>query len=72
MTLANGGTRFEPRLLYAAKHAGNEQADKVRAPVARQVPVVDPANWDLVRTGMWRVVHGAKGHGPVDQARGRL
>ncbi|MDH3924404.1 MAG: penicillin-binding protein 2 [Xanthomonadales bacterium] len=61
VVLANGGTRFEPRLLYAAKHAGNEQAEKVRAPVARQVPVVDPANWDLVRTGMWRVVHGPRG-----------
>ena len=33
-TLANGGTRSEPRLLYASKHAGNEQADKAHAPVA--------------------------------------
>jgi penicillin-binding protein 2 len=61
VTLANGGTRFEPRLLYAAKHAGNEQADKVRAPVAMQVPIVEQANWDLVRMGMWRVVHGERG-----------
>lgn len=60
-TLANGGKRFEPRLLYADKRAGNEQADKVQAPVASQVPIVNPANWDLVKTGMWRVVHGERG-----------
>ncbi len=60
-TLANGGTRFEPRLLYASKHAGHQQADKVEAPVALQVPKVNPANWDLIQTGMWRVVHGERG-----------
>lgn len=60
-TLANGGTRFEPRLLYAAKHAGNQQADKIQAPVGLQVPVNSPANWDIIREGMHRVVHGEKG-----------
>jgi len=60
-TLANGGTRFEPRLLYAAKHAGNQQADKIQAPVGLQVPVNSSANWDIVREGMHRVVHGEKG-----------
>ena len=60
-TLSNGGTRYMPRLLYAAKHAGNDQADKVRAPVAQQVPVTDQANWDLVHAGMRLVVHGSSG-----------
>ena len=60
-TLANGGKRFKPRLLYASKHAGNEQADKELAPVALQVPRIDPANWELIQSGMWRVVHGARG-----------
>ena len=60
-TLANNGTRYEPRLLYATKHAGNQQADKTRAPVAEQVPVVSQANWDLIHAGMRQVVHGAKG-----------
>jgi penicillin-binding protein 2 len=60
-TLANGGTRYMPRLLYATKHAGNEQADKVRAPVVFQVPVSDQANWDLVHAGMRLVVHGNRG-----------
>ena len=60
-TLANGGTRYEPRLLYAAKHAGNQQADKTRAPVALQVPINNAANWELVRAGMRQVVHGEKG-----------
>jgi penicillin-binding protein 2 len=60
-TLANGGTRFKPRLLYASKRAGNEQANKELAPVALQVPKVDPANWELIQSGMWRVVHGSRG-----------
>jgi penicillin-binding protein 2 len=60
-TLANGGTRFEPRLLYATKHAGNEQADKTFAPIDLQVPIVGAANWELIQAGMRRVVHGARG-----------
>ena len=60
-TLANGGTRYKPRLLYATKHAGNERAEMVRAPVVQQVPVIDQANWDLIHAGMRLVVHGEKG-----------
>jgi penicillin-binding protein 2 len=60
-TLSSGGTRHMPRLLYATKHAGNVQAEKVHAPVAMQVPVADQANWDLVHAGMRLVVHGEKG-----------
>jgi len=60
-TLANGGTRFMPRLLYASKRAGDVQADKEEAPVALRVPVREPANWEVVREGMRRVVHGAQG-----------
>jgi penicillin-binding protein 2 len=61
VALANGGTRFAPRLLYAVKHPGNEQADRVAAPVAVRVPVQQAGHWDTVREGMRRVVHGAKG-----------
>jgi len=60
-TLSNGGTRYEPRLLYASKHAGDDQADKAHAPVQEQVPVTDQANWDLIQAGMRLVVHGEKG-----------
>lgn len=60
-TLANGGSRFMPRLLYASKRPGDEQAEKERSPVALQVPVRDPANWDVIREGMHRVVHGPQG-----------
>ncbi len=60
-TLVNGGTRFAPRLLFAAKSAGDGQAQRRHAPVVQQVPVKDPANWDVVREGMRRVVHGVKG-----------
>jgi penicillin-binding protein 2 len=60
-TLANGGTLFEPRLLFARKPAGDEQARRAPAPVVRQIPIVDPANWDIVREGMHLVVHGDRG-----------
>jgi penicillin-binding protein 2 len=60
-TLANGGTRFAPRLLYASKAPADEQAAKEQAPVAFEVPVRDPANWGVIREGMRRVVHGAQG-----------
>lgn len=60
-TLSNGGIRFEPRLLYAIKHAGNEQAGRAQAAVAFRVPVEDPANWELIRDGMRAVVHGEQG-----------
>jgi penicillin-binding protein 2 len=60
-TLANGGTLFEPRLLFARKPAGDEQARRVRAPEVRQIPIADPANWDIVREGMHLVVHGERG-----------
>jgi penicillin-binding protein 2 len=60
-TLANGGRRYMPRLLYADKPAGDAQAEKIRAPLAHEVPVRDPGNWDIIREGMRRVVHGAAG-----------
>jgi penicillin-binding protein 2 len=59
--LVNGGTRFEPRLLFASKTAGAEQAQRVIAPVAAQIPMRDPANWDVVHEGMRLVIHGAEG-----------
>jgi penicillin-binding protein 2 len=60
-TLSNGGTRYMPRLLYASKHPGDDQADKAHAPVGLQVPVIDQANWDLIHAGMRLVVHGTRG-----------
>jgi penicillin-binding protein 2 len=47
--------------LYASKSAGDRQAARNGSPLAGQVPVVDQANWDIVREGMRLVVHGAKG-----------
>ena len=60
-TLANGGTRYAPRLLFAAKSAGGGQAQRLTAPIVQQVPVKDQVNWDIVREGMRLVVHGQKG-----------
>jgi len=59
--LANGGSRFEPRILYATKMAGNEQAVRVLAPISGQIPIADAGNWEIVRDGMRRVVHGPSG-----------
>jgi len=59
--LVNGGTVYEPRLLYAAKPAGVEKAKRTLAPVERQIPVVDPQDWQTILDGMDRVVNGAHG-----------
>jgi len=61
VTLANNGKRYEPRLLYASKHAGNEQAVRVEAPVAEQVPIEQMQHWQAIRSGMRRVIHGEQG-----------
>jgi len=60
-TLVNGGDRYEPRLLYATKQAGDERAQRIRAPLSLQVPKKDPQNWQVVLEGMDRVVNGARG-----------
>jgi len=60
-TLGNGGTRFIPQLLYASKKAGNQQAVRMEAQRALQVPVVSEENWKAVREGMRRVIHGSRG-----------
>jgi len=59
--LVNGGNRFSPRLLFASKRLGDEQAQRMVAPLAQQIPVRDPANWAIVQEGMRRVVHGERG-----------
>lgn len=59
--LVNGGTRFSPRLLYATKPAGVERAKRVKAPVAFEVPVRDPQDWQVILDGMDSVVNGIRG-----------
>ncbi len=60
-TLANGGKRYAPRLLYAVKHAGDARAERVVAPLLQTVPVKDQQNWQAVFDGMERVVNGQHG-----------
>ncbi|MGB5290088.1 MAG: penicillin-binding protein 2 [Lysobacterales bacterium] len=59
--LVNGGIRYSPRLLYAAKSAGVERAKRINAPVAFEVPVRDPQDWQAILDGMDRVVNGTRG-----------
>jgi penicillin-binding protein 2 len=59
--LSNGGTVFVPQLLYASKRAGYQQAVRFQSRQAKQIPVVSEENWNAVREGMRRVVHGVKG-----------
>jgi penicillin-binding protein 2 len=59
--LSNGGTRFVPQLLYATKNAGHQRALKMQPLQAMQIPVVSVENWNAVREGMRRVIHGANG-----------
>jgi len=59
--LVNGGTRYAPRLLYAAKPAGAAKAKRVSAPVELQIPIRDPQDWQVILEGMELVVNGARG-----------
>jgi penicillin-binding protein 2 len=59
--LVNGGTRYAPRLLYAAKPAGVAKAKRVRAPVTLQIPERDPQSWQTILEGMDLVVNGLRG-----------
>jgi len=59
--LVNGGTRYAPRLLYAAKPAGVAKAKRVSAPVELQIPVRDPKDWQTILDGMELVVNGSRG-----------
>jgi penicillin-binding protein 2 len=59
--LVSDGTRYEPRLLFASKRTGDQQAQRVEAPLAQQIPIRESANWTTVREGMRRVVHGDQG-----------
>lgn len=61
MAVANGGRLYQPRLLFASKRAGNQLAVREPAPLGRQIPVRQEANWQAVRRGMRRVIHGAQG-----------
>ena len=60
-TLINGGKRYQPRLVYATKRAGDARAKRERAPMVYQVPVMNPDHWQLVLEGMDRVVNGPMG-----------
>ncbi|MEJ2534038.1 MAG: penicillin-binding protein 2 [Gammaproteobacteria bacterium] len=59
--LVNGGRLFEPRVIYALKHADADAAERLEPPLRRQIPVQAEANWDLVLEGMRRVVNGPRG-----------
>jgi len=59
--LVNGGIRYSPRLLYAAKSAGVERAKRINAPVTFEVPVRDPQDWQAILDGMDRVVNSTRG-----------
>ncbi len=59
--LVNGGSRYQPRLLYATKTAGDERAQRVKAPLTLQIPMQDPQDWQVVLEGMDRVVNGVRG-----------
>ena len=50
-----------PRLVYAIKNPGNEQAERVIAPLQYQVPINDQESWDAVLDGMRLVINGVHG-----------
>ena len=61
VALVNGGHSISPRLIYASKPPDGGQAQRQRATLGTEIPVVDQRNWDIVLEGMRRVVNGLRG-----------
>jgi penicillin-binding protein 2 len=59
--LVNGGKLYVPRLLYAVKPAGEARAERVSAPLKRQIPIESNEDLQTILDGMDRVVNGIRG-----------
>lgn len=56
-TIASRGTRFQPRMLYAVKHADTGELVIQKSFQNDPVPVAKDSYWDAVISGMHNVVH---------------
>jgi penicillin-binding protein 2 len=58
--VANGGNRYQPMILDRIQSADGEVLQKNEPRLTGKLPI-SPANLDLVKLGLWKVVNGEKG-----------
>lgn len=69
VAVANGGTLYQPQLVYQITDAeGYLQRDFIPK-VIRQLPVA-PEDMETVQQGLWSVVNGARGTAPASRIEG--
>lgn len=69
VAIANGGTLYQPQIVYQVRDAnGNLQRD-FTPKVIRQLPI-DPEDMQAVEQGLWSVVNGARGTAPNSRVEG--
>lgn len=69
VAVANGGTLYQPQIVYQVRDAnGNLQRD-FTPKVIRQLPI-DPEDMAAVEKGLWAVVNGERGTAPNSRVEG--
>ncbi|MEZ4727690.1 MAG: penicillin-binding protein 2 [Caldilineaceae bacterium] len=69
VAVANGGTLYEPQLVYQVTDAeGHLQRDFIPK-VIRQLPVA-PEDMETIQQGLWSVVNGVRGTAPASRLEG--
>jgi penicillin-binding protein 2 len=69
VAVANGGTLYQPQIVYQIRDAnGNLQRD-FTPKVIRQLPI-DPGDMQAVEKGLWSVVNGDRGTAPNSRIEG--
>lgn len=69
VAVANGGTLYQPQIVYQVRDAnGNLQRD-FTPKIIRQLPV-DPDDMKAVEQGLWTVVNGVRGTAPNSRVEG--
>lgn len=67
--IANGGTLYQPQLVYQVTDANGGVQRAFTPKVIRQLPI-DPEDMEAVEQGLWSVVNGDRGTAPGSQVEG--
>jgi penicillin-binding protein 2 len=60
-TLANGGSRMLPKVVYGLQDPASNKVEPIGSTVAGTVEISDAKHWESVVTAMHRVVHSLRG-----------
>lgn len=69
VAVANGGTLYQPQIVYQITDAEGKLQRDFTPKVIRQLPV-DPEDMKAVEEGLWSVVNGVRGTAPASRIEG--